>query len=138
MTSAFKLGLCLFLSFGTTVAIAQENVDCGYPVTQIEMTYCAQEGWKKADAELNAVYKQAIAKMREMDSYLDPPLKGAANALKEAQRAWIPYRDKACEAYGFMARGGSMEPQLVYGCLATQTKIRIEQLEEIAGGLEGQ
>ena len=116
-------------------ATAQENIDCGYPLNQTEMTYCAEKGWHDADAELNTVYKDAMAKMREMDSYLDASLKGAADALKEAQRAWIPYRDKACAAYGFQARGGTMEPMLIYGCLATMTKARTEDLKDLIGGL---
>ena len=134
MKLARKLGLVCCLSCGGG-AIAQENVDCGYPLNQMEMTYCAEKGWNEADAELNEVYTKAMAKMRDLDSYLEPSLRGAANALKEAQRAWIPYRDKACAAYGFQARGGSMEPMLVYGCLATLTRTRIEQLKEIAEGL---
>lgn len=116
-------------------AAAQENINCGYPLTQSEMTYCAEQGWHEADADLNTVYKDAMAKMREMDSYLDASLKGAADALKEAQRAWVPYRDKACKSYGFQARGGSMEPMLIYGCLATMTRARIEELKDLIGGL---
>jgi uncharacterized protein YecT (DUF1311 family) len=116
-------------------AAAQQNIDCGYPLNQREMTYCAEQGWHEADADLNAVYKDAMAKMREMDGYLDASLKGAADALKDAQRAWIPYRDKACKSYGFQARGGTMEPMLIYGCLATMTRARIEELKDLIGGL---
>ena len=116
-------------------AIAQQKIDCGYPLTQSEMTYCAEQGWHEADADLNAAYKDAMAKMRELDSYLDASLRGAADALKEAQRAWIPYRDKACKAYGFQGRGGSIEPMLIYGCLATMTRARAEELKDLAKGL---
>jgi uncharacterized protein YecT (DUF1311 family) len=116
-------------------AAAQQNIDCGYPLTQSEMTYCAEQGWHEADADLNTVYKDAMAKMRELDSYLDASLRGAADALKEAQRAWIPYRDKACAAYGFQGRGGSIEPMLIYGCRATMTRARIEELKDLVSGL---
>ncbi len=127
----FALGLAVF----SQNAPAQENIDCGYPVNQMEMTYCAEQGWQKADAELNAAYKKAMAAMKETDSYLPKEMQGAAEALRGAQRAWIPYRDKACEAYGFQARGGSMEPMLIYGCLATLTAQRTEELKELASGL---
>lgn len=114
-----------------------QNLDCNNAATQMEMTECAGQEWKAADAELNAVYKQAMAKMREADGYLPDYLQGAAKTLKEAQRAWIPFRDKACESYGFLARGGSMEPMLVYGCLTTLTQKRISELKELSEGLGG-
>ncbi len=128
-------GICALLIGFATPAASQENIDCGYPVTQMEMTYCAEKSWNEADEELNSVYKSAMARMKEMDSLLDPSLRGAADALRAAQRAWIPYRDKACEAYGFMARGGSMEPMLIYGCRATLTRTRIEELKDLEKGL---
>lgn len=136
--SSCRAAACaLVLSFGWFgSALAQQNIDCGYPVNQMEMTYCAEQGWRQADADLNAVYKEAMAAMKETDSHLPDDMKGAAAALRDAQRAWIPYRDKACEAYGFQARGGSMEPMLIYGCLATMTRQRVEELRDLASGLE--
>lgn len=128
------LGLVLtFLSFSP--ASAQNTVNCDNPVSQMEMTLCAERDWQAADAELNTVYKAAMEKMREMDSYLPDSLKGATEALRDAQRAWVPYRDKACAAYGFLARGGTLEPQLIYVCRAELTRTRVNELNELAGGL---
>ncbi|MBG6157704.1 uncharacterized protein YecT (DUF1311 family) [Labrenzia sp. EL_162] len=101
----------------------------------MEMTLCAERDWQAADAELNTVYKVAMEKMREMDGYLPDSLKGATEALRDAQRAWVPYRDKACAAYGFFARGGTLEPQLIYVCRAQLTRTRVTELNELAGGL---
>ncbi|MBC2861407.1 DUF1311 domain-containing protein [Stappia sp. 28M-7] len=101
----------------------------------MELTYCAEKEWQAADARLNTAYSAAMKSMREMDANLTADLKGAAEALKEAQRAWIPYRDKACAAAGFLARGGSMEPMLIYSCLADMTKQRTTELEQLAEGL---
>ncbi|MEJ8474912.1 lysozyme inhibitor LprI family protein [Roseibium algae] len=128
--------LALLALIGSGVfAKAQDNIDCGYPLTQMELTYCAGESWKQADAELNVAYKAAMTSMKQTDSYLDADMKGAADALRDAQRAWIPFRDKACDSYGFMARGGSMESMLVLGCRTTLTKQRTDALNEIAQGL---
>ncbi|MCK7614460.1 lysozyme inhibitor LprI family protein [Roseibium sediminicola] len=123
------------LATGTAQAQAQEIADCSNAMSQSEMTQCAHDDWQKADAELNALYKKAMAKMREADDYLPDYLKGAADTLRDAQRAWIPYRDKACESYGFMARGGTMEPMLVYGCQADLTNQRIKELKDLVEGL---
>jgi len=126
--------LCLGLMVSVPVA-AQDKPDCNNAMTQLDMNQCANMDFQAADAELNAVYKKAMAKMRETDSYLPDDLKGAADTLRDAQRAWIPYRDKACEAYGFLARGGSMEPMLYSSCLADLTNQRVKELQELVEGL---
>jgi len=123
------------LAMQAQVTLAQDALDCSDPMTQTEMTQCAEQDWRAADAELNAAYKTAMATMRKNDGYLPDNLKGGADALRDAQRAWIPYRDKACEAYGFQARGGTMEPMLVYGCHARLTRQRTAELNDLAGGL---
>lgn len=114
---------------------AQDKPDCSNAMTQLEMNQCANMDFQAADAELNMIYKKAMEKMRETDSYLPDNLKGAAETLRDAQRAWIPYRDKACEAYGFLARGGSMEPMLYSNCLADLTSQRVKDLQELVEGL---
>jgi uncharacterized protein YecT (DUF1311 family) len=58
-------------------------------------------------------------------------MKGAEQALVKAQRAWIDYRDAECNAAGFQARGGTMEPMLVAGCLADITDKRTKELKEL-------
>jgi len=135
---ALSANACLTLGlfgFPGSQAMAQNSVDCTGPQTQIEMTYCAEQDWNAADADLNAVYKTAMGKMHEVDSYLSDSLKGAADALRDAQRAWITYRDKACAAYGYLARGGTMEPQLIYICRANLTRERTKELKDLAEGL---
>jgi uncharacterized protein YecT (DUF1311 family) len=130
--SFWLVGLGLLLA---GPASAQEPINCENAMTQAEMTQCANLDWLKADAELNMVYRSAIEKMTEMDAYLPEGLQGAVETLREAQRTWIPYRDKACDAYGFLARGGTMEPMLVYGCRADLTRDRIDELRQLDQGL---
>ncbi len=118
-----------------TALLAQGQVNCKNPQTQTEMTICAGLDYKAADVELNRAYKSAMVVMKDMDAHLPPKLKGAVKTLRAAQRAWILYRDKACEAHGFMARGGSMESMLVGHCLAELTRKRTRGLKDLAKGL---
>lgn len=111
-------------------ASAQE-VDCTTALAQQEMNICAEADWKAADEELNATYKEVMAEMKAMDTDLPQELRGAEVALREAQRAWIPYRDANCQAAGFLMRGGSAEPLLVYGCLRQTTLDRIDALRRL-------
>lgn len=127
--------LALWLPAAPASAQQDPGIDCENATVQMELTYCAEKDWEAADKELNTAYAAAMKAMRAMDADLSADLKGAAEALKEAQRAWVPYRDKACAAAGFLARGGSMEPMLVYSCLAELTEQRTQELEQLTEGL---
>jgi uncharacterized protein YecT (DUF1311 family) len=134
-TKACTAALFLILTLVPSALLAQGRPNCQNPQTQTDMNICAGLDYKAADAELNRAYKAAMAAMKDMDANLPPELKGGVKALRAAQRAWIPYRDKACEAYGFMARGGSMESMLVGTCLADLTRKRTGELKDLARGL---
>jgi uncharacterized protein YecT (DUF1311 family) len=116
-------------------ALAEDKIDCANAMAQIEINMCAYQDFEKADAELNAVWKQAKASADELDSQEnDDSRKGAAKSLLAAQRGWIAYRDGACELAGWEAHGGSMEPMVVSGCLAEKTRARTKELQEFVNG----
>jgi uncharacterized protein YecT (DUF1311 family) len=117
-------------------AAAQDDIDCKNPMAQQDMNFCAEKDFEAADAELNAAWKDARKTARDLDDELMDELKGADKALLAAQRAWIAYRDRQCELEGFEARGGSMEPMLVSGCMAELTRARTKQLKTFIGGGE--
>ncbi|MCA0344785.1 MULTISPECIES: lysozyme inhibitor LprI family protein [unclassified Shinella] len=120
------------------MAAAQDGepeVDCQNAQAQIEMNICAGRDYEAADEELNAAYKVTMAAARKMDEQareMGEHYVGAVDALKRAQRAWIGYRDGQCELAGFEARGGSMEPMLVSGCLADLTRKRTAELKAVS------
>lgn len=95
------------------------------------MNYCAAVDFQRADDALNVLWPKVRAFMKKQDADLkeySPDLVGAEDALMKAQRAWIDYRDGQCEAEGFEARGGSLEPLLVSTCKAQKTRERTEEL----------
>lgn len=130
--ASFCIFGCLAIANPQGMAIAQE-VDCSDPQDQSTMNQCAYLDWQAADAELNKVWKEIRAKMRETDDYLPEEDRGAENALLKSQRAWIEYRDGTCEAEGFQVRGGSLEPLFYNGCLARLTRHRTKELSQIPG-----
>lgn len=108
------------------------DIDCKNPVTQADMTACELARQQTADKALNAQYKVTRAALAALDKDLDADMRGAEEALVKAQRAWVSFRDAECEAAGFQARGGTMEPMLVAGCIAELTDARTKQLKELA------
>jgi uncharacterized protein YecT (DUF1311 family) len=128
MISTLVLALALQ---GSLDAQAREH-NCSDAQNQMDMNFCAEIDFERADAELNRVYRDAIAGARQEDREIDRASDQRATAeavLREAQRAWVTFRDAQCtyERYG-EARGGSMEPMVYGGCRARLTRERIAQL----------
>jgi uncharacterized protein YecT (DUF1311 family) len=88
--------------------------------SQQEMNRQAAAEFQKADAELNKVYAQALAKLDD---------EGKAK-LKAAQRAWIAFREAHAEFEADAMRGGSAAPLLRSGSLASTTRLRTKELKE--------
>lgn len=123
--------LCCTVPFLPLTAHAQD-VDCANAETQVDMTACAEQDWQAADVNLNAAYKSAMAVMKGIDADLDATDQGAAVALRDAQRAWVPFRDATCDAEGWAFHGGSAEPMVIYACRARVTAARAEELDNMA------
>ncbi len=96
-----------------------EAADCRDPVTQAEMNACAGEAYEKADAELNAAYREVKERV-EGES---------ANLLVAAQRAWVAFRDAECAFAASGSAGGSIHPMAVSNCLEHMTKQRTAELK---------
>ena len=128
--------LTLSFIFLASAASAQE-IDCANVVTQSDMNQCAYADWEAADADLNTAYQAAMELLQGWDADLPEDEQGGAAALKDAQRAWIIFRDKACEAEGYAMKGGSAEPLLVYGCMRQLTEDRTGQLQAMVDSYGG-
>ena len=103
-------------------ACAQVPALCSNASTQTAMNQCAGKAMAKADAELNALYGQLMAKV-------DPKTKDMA---REAQRAWLTFRDKECVSRtgGGPDQGGTIWPALYLECKVALTQARSKDLAE--------
>ncbi|CUH77742.1 hypothetical protein TRM7557_01542 [Tritonibacter multivorans] len=122
------LALALLATGPAPSALQAQDLDCSNPLTQVEMTGCAAQAFEAADADLNLAYRMARDMARSLDQGLPADQIPAEIILRDAQRAWIPYRDQACEAESLLARGGSLQNQLFYMCLERLTRARTEDL----------
>ena len=130
MIAMFHAGLALLAA----QPFPAEEWHCDNPQAQIEMNACAAIDFERADAELNAEYRRAIASARDADRELDGAgdrRPGDEATLREAQRAWIAFRDAQCRLEGYGERGGSMEPMVYQMCRARLTRERTAQLGPI-------
>jgi uncharacterized protein YecT (DUF1311 family) len=124
--------LLLALALQGSLDARAREYNCRDPQTQLDMNMCAEVDFERADLELNAAWREAITDARASDREIDRrsdqrPTQEAK--LREAQRAWLIFRDAQCTVEGYEeARGGSMEPMIYGGCRARLTRERIAQL----------
>jgi uncharacterized protein YecT (DUF1311 family) len=115
------------------LAIAPASIafaeDCGSAATQTEMNACAAQNNQKADARLNALYRQITGRLKD-DS-------DATKALVAAQRAWISFRDAECAFVGSKTAGGSVNPAIVAQCKTGLTELRVKDFEYFLQCQEG-
>lgn len=123
----------MILVFALTLLAAQ-SAPAVCDGTQAEMNECAARDFARADAELNAEYRDSIAHARADDRGPDSgrvegdDRPGEEATLREAQRAWVVYRDAHCRLEGYSERGGSMESMVYDLCRAALTRARTAQL----------
>lgn len=112
--------------------IAEPAIDCSNAVSTYQMNHCSGLEFEKADAELNRVYKDALAAIPDMA--VDEPRLNAKSweaALRASQRAWIAFRDAECDEHVPMFwTGGSGATADVIGCKTELTQARSKALKE--------
>lgn len=118
-----------------TSTLADDKPDCIDPQTQMEMTYCAGVDYEDADADLNALWPDVIAAAKLNDEYVadmarERGVPTTVEALRDAQRAWIRFRDAQCEFEAYEVFGGTMQPMVGSLCLARLTRERITLLSQ--------
>ena len=113
---AVATGMAVLL---TTPAAYAATVDCAAAKTQADLATCTAANGASADVGLNAVYKALAGRLAPAD----------LKRLRDAQRAWIPFRDKECAFRTKPYADGSVYSTLVETCRAELTKVRLAQLQ---------
>jgi uncharacterized protein YecT (DUF1311 family) len=100
-----------------------KDAPCNKPSTGAEETACFVAEDRKADLKLNQLYQRT---MRSLDN-------DGRDALQQAQRIWIQFRDANCSAEEGLYRGGSAASMVKYACLEAMTRHRTEELQTMYG-----
>jgi len=108
----------IFIAGGGALGQKKPN-PCADAQSQAEMNICAGKAYEAADAELNQVYKK-------LSSMVDDEEKAQ---LKEAENAWIKYRDLNCDFVADQYKGGSIRPMVHGNCLADVTRNRTKEIK---------
>ncbi|WP_179404991.1 lysozyme inhibitor LprI family protein [Burkholderia guangdongensis] len=113
-----SIGLVLAAAVAAN-AHAQPN--CTNPQDQATMNACAEQAYRKSDAELNRVYQSVTARVRNNNAL--------SQKFVAAEQAWIAFRDAECGFSSAGVEGGSAFPAVMTTCLDDLTKARTESLQ---------
>lgn len=122
MTRCLALALILLVA-----APAYAALDCKKAETQMEMEACAGKSLDAADRKLNAIYTKLMKQLGSADK----------RKLRQAQRAWIAYRDAQCAFNASGSEGGTIQPTIILDCKEDLTNAQIEILDEQLNCEEG-
>jgi uncharacterized protein YecT (DUF1311 family) len=117
-----KFIITLISLFVTTSSFA---INCDKAETQIDMNECAKANSDKVDVELNRIYTQILDLVKE-----DPV---EAKYVRNAERAWIKYRDAQLQMFyppreeGYY---GTVQPLCDQDAYQRLTEARIEELKK--------
>lgn len=116
-------------------SVSAEALKCGDDADNQTMIQCTHQDYQKADKELNDVYAKLMKSTKES---FTPDITAGANQdpaadLKDAQKKWIAFRDANCRFAGTEMLGGTGQPLIVNGCLASMTKDRVKELKGFLG-----
>lgn len=130
-TRRWLLALAVAALFPLALPAGAEDLpDCANASNNVEITACVWDAYKRADAELNAVWKQVMASIRPEDYLPADAVKAWKDDLLAAQRAWITFKEKDCDAVAYEWYGGSGANMAVGSCLYAHTVQRTNDLKE--------
>lgn len=115
------------------MALAQvpNPIDCNRAATTVELNYCAEKDFDRADQALNATYQRVIAAIAKSDGDAPYDAKSWEAALRQSQRAWVAFREAECKGLVPMEWGGGTgTTQAVLTCMTEATKARTGSLHE--------
>ena len=114
---------------GVAARACTETPD-GYTTAGMSACFGQEHDWW--DARLNAVYTELLDLSQTFDAEMDALESHAprlAPALREMQRAWIPYRDAACGYERAQWGGGTGGGPATWACLMQMTGEQVLRLQ---------
>jgi uncharacterized protein YecT (DUF1311 family) len=124
MKSSVAIVVLTWLASGAAIAgppSAAAREDCGAQQNQTEMNACYGRELDRADDRLNAAYKKRLDGMRD-----DPD---GIRLLREAERAWLDFREKNCTVQAHGEEGGSIYSTMVATCRITMAEARTKEIQ---------
>ena len=123
-----RAGLAFLMLSGAALA-QQPKIDCKTAQSNVELGYCAEKEFERADAELNRIFTRVLAAIDRQDHYTPEQRTKWKTALRETQRNWMKFKEQDCgELIGYEWSGGTGTSLASLGCQTEKTRTRTRDL----------
>lgn len=114
------------LLFGAALMQEKSNLSAAYDAClarargiTVEVRACTSQEHRRQDSRLNATYRELMRRLPE----------SRRAGLRDAQRAWIAFREAECDYRGEQEGGGTLQAVIIDSCWLSFTAERADQLQ---------
>ena len=109
--------------------MANAKVDCKNAVTTQDINDCAQIKLAAVEQKLNKTYRQVLMSLDRPDEDSES-YSQIKKSLIEAQKSWVVYRQKDCDAVYTLHASGTIRTVMHITCMQRHAEKRIKDLLE--------
>ncbi len=135
MPRLVAIAIFLILAKLGSLSARADTIDCNNASSTVEINFCADKDYQAADKALNAAYEAALTQIRSRGDMEKPyDTKSFEDAMRNAQRSGVAYRDAECK--DLVAQewsGGTGATAAILGCMTEKTIQRTKELKERYG-----
>lgn len=129
MRTYFSLLLCVTVFYVSPVFATS---DCSSGNNDQEVHTCTQKNRNETELDLNKEYKLAKIRVETLFKGDNKELSQYMDALTEAQRAWLKYRENDCKLASYAAdKGSDLSNANINMCTSELNEQRIKKLKLI-------
>nr|BFD44373.1 DUF1311 domain-containing protein [Pseudomonas sp. FFPRI_1] len=128
----FGLATALLLGVGGWTSAQAASLDCTQISVSEQVDRCAQQDKERADAALNQSYQALLERVHNLYPSSLLQEQEYLGKLKNAQRAWIKYRDSTCVLEAFEVEPGKpAHATLINLCVTRLSNERTRYLDQL-------
>lgn len=115
-------------------AVQKPCLDTPEGQSTVGMRECSNRETAVWDERLNKAYRAFLDQNGDVDAERNGKKMKGADLIRDAERAWLTFRDKQCDVTGLPMEGGTGAYVLIDGCYLDQTAQHALWLESITEG----
>ena len=109
--------------------LSHAKPDCKEVITTPDINQCAQIEFESVEKKLNETYRRVLKSLNKPDEDM-VSYSGIKKGLIEAQKAWVSFRQKDCNAYFTLHASGTIRTVMYIGCMQSHAERRIKEISE--------
>lgn len=140
LTIAALVGFLVTIATSSSAAASVAGDQCAAAATTVALVACAEGEYRRADQEVNRLYKAILEELDARATRLKQPAgdPGGLRAwLVSSQRSWVTFRTSDCNVMASLYEGGTMAPLARLNCLTSRTSARVADLTTFLEAVSG-